>query len=77
MVYTVPMRRIQIYLEEKLDDALKAEAASSGRAKAELIRECVAAHYRGLPGVEDDPLNALVGSVDVEPAEIDEVVYGR
>jgi len=25
----------------------------------------------------DDPITALVGSVDAEPADIDEVVYGR
>ena len=76
-MYTADMRRIQIYLEEELDEALKIEAAGSGRSKAELIREAVAARYRGLEAVDADPLTALVGSVDIEPATVDEVVYGR
>lgn len=77
LVYTPGMRRIQIYLEEDLDEALKVESAGSGRSKAELIRECVAARYQALRTVSEDPLDALVGKFDVEPAEVDDVVYGR
>lgn len=76
-MYTQGMRRIQIYLEEELDEALKVEAAGSGRSKAELIREAVASRYRQLQAVDADPLTALVGRVDIEPADVDEVVYGR
>lgn len=71
------MRRIQIYLEEELDEALKVESAGSGRSKAELIRECVAARYHALRSVSEDPLDALVGRFDIDPADVDDVVYGR
>lgn len=77
MAYTLPMRRIQIYIEETLDDVLQAEAARSGQSKAALIRECVAARYAAAESLEQDPLTALVGSIEAEPADdIDEVVYG-
>lgn len=71
------MRRIQIYIEEQIDDALEAAAARTGRSKAGLIRECVASRYTPLRSGEADPLDALVGSIDADPAEVDEVVYGR
>jgi predicted transcriptional regulator len=70
------MRRIQIYIEEDLDEALQAEATKTGRSKAAIIRECVAARIGRRGAVADDPITALVGSIDVEPADIDEVVYG-
>ena len=70
------MRRIQIYLDEAVDEALQSEAARTGRSKASLIRECVAGRY-GRPAVaEVDPLDRLIGAFDVEPAPVDEVVYG-
>lgn len=71
------MRRIQIYIEEELDDALQAEAARSGCSKAALIRECVSSRYGMLEPVEKDPLSDLVGAFDAEPGDVDEVVYGR
>lgn len=71
------MRRIQIYIDEAVDDALEATAAQTGRSKAALIRECVAACYTAPLPIEKDPMSALVGAVDVEPADVDDVVYGR
>jgi hypothetical protein len=71
------MRRIQIYIEEAVDDALEATAARTGRSKAALIRQCVAACYAAPQPIEQDPMSALVGAVDVEPADVDDVVYGR
>lgn len=76
-MYTIRMRRIQIYIEEELDDRLQAEAARAGRSKAALIREAVAARYERLGPMEEDPLTRLVGSVDADPGDVDEVVYGR
>ncbi len=76
-MYTPAMRRIQIYIEEELDDALQAEAARCSRSKAALIRECVAVRYAPPAALEKDPLTALVGSIDAEPADVDEIVYGR
>ena len=76
-MYTSHMRRIQIYIEEELDEALQAEATRTGRSKAAIIRESVKARM-GRPGkLQKDPITALIGSIDVEPADIDEVVYGR
>jgi hypothetical protein len=70
------MRRIQIYMEEALDELLEAEAARTGSSKAALIRDCVAHHYRGRRR-RDDPINRLVGAFGGDPVEdIDEVVYG-
>jgi len=74
-MYTLHMRRIQIYIEEAVDDALQAEATRTGQSKAALIRECIAARFSERAPLEEDPLTALVGTVDAEPADVDEVVY--
>lgn len=76
-MYTPLMRRIQIYIEEELDEALQAAAAQNGCSKAALIRECVAVKYGTARSLESDPLTALVGTIDAEPGDVDEVVYGR
>lgn len=76
-MYTLSVRRIQIYIDEEIDDVLQAEAASRGRSKAALIRECVSSRYGQRQPRYDDPLTALIGSIDVEPADVDDVVYGR
>jgi hypothetical protein len=68
------MKRLQIYIDEELDDALAAEAARTGTSKAALIRRFVAEHIRGAPG--RDPIDDLVGVSDAEPGDIDSVVYG-
>lgn len=69
------MRRIQLYMDEGLDDRLEAEAAGRGVSKASLIREAVAARY-GAPA-ETDPMEALIGAFGGEPApSVDDVVYG-
>jgi hypothetical protein len=74
-MYTLCMRRIQIYIEEQLDEQLGSEAARAGVSKAALIREAVALRY-GDAGRLADPLDGLVGSLDVEPGKVDDVVYG-
>ena len=77
-MYTASMRRIQIYIEEELDERLQAEAARTGRSKAALIRECVAARMGEAKSPAEDPLTQLVGAFEGEAeAQIDEVVYGR
>ena len=74
-LYTPPMRRIQLYIEEELDERVGAHAARTGVSKASLIREAVAERY-GESAPEDDPLDSLIGSLDVEPGNVDDVVYG-
>lgn len=71
------MRRIQIYIQESLDDILQVEAAKRNRSKASLIRECVSARYGENVQVADDPLTALIGTVDIDPEDVDDVVYGE
>ena len=71
------MRRIQIYVDEELDDALKAESARSGCSKAALIRRCVAEKLALSDATDRDPITALIGTVDVDPGDIDHVVHKR
>ncbi len=71
------MRRIQIYLQEDLDDILQIEAAKLKLSKASLIRECVAARYGGHSRTDTDPLTALIGTVDLEAVDVDEAAYGE
>ena len=64
-------------MNEDLDDALEAEARSTGMSKAALIRACVGERYRRLPPIDRDPLTALLGASDDEPVDdIDAVIYG-
>jgi hypothetical protein len=73
------MKRLQIMIEEDLDDALERQARELGTSKAALIRRYVGERLRPLPSVEDDPLWAFVGSVTGEAddsASVDDVVYG-
>lgn len=70
------MRRIQIHLDQATDDALAAEAARTGTSKAALNRLAVSARFGRLVSADEDPIDRLVGSVDVEPIGVDDVVYG-
>ncbi|HEX8074073.1 MAG TPA: CopG family transcriptional regulator [Thermoleophilaceae bacterium] len=70
------MKRLQIYIQEELDEALAIEAARAGTSKAALIREFVGDRLtKSSP--ERDPLNDLVGRYDDEPGAVDDVVYGQ
>lgn len=71
------MRRIQIHIEELLDEAAEAEAARRGVSKAALIRASLARelhvdrHHQ-----DDDPWAAITGWLDDGPVEdLDAVVY--
>lgn len=73
------VKRLQIMIEEDLDDALAREAAREGVSKAALIRRFVRERLKPLPPLHEDPLWDLVGVVAGEPDDsqrIDEVVYG-
>ena len=71
------MRRVRIYIDEDVADVLTAEAARTGRSKSALIRDCLLARFGTQTSVDDDPITALIGSVDVEPNDVDDVVYDR
>ena len=73
------MKRLQIYIDERLDELLAVRAARERTSKAALIREYVAARFE-LGTRNADPLDALVGDLEGsrdESQSIDEVVYER
>jgi predicted DNA-binding protein len=73
------MKRLQIHIEEELDDALAVAAAQQGTSKAALIREAVAERYASAADGTEALLSMagmFKGSRD-DSASIDEIVYGR
>lgn len=74
------MRRIQIYLDEDVDDALTVEAARLGTSKAALIRESLAGRTQGAGADHDAARERIVGWIKEELPEsdsIDDVIYRR
>lgn len=70
------MKRLQIYIEPEMDEALGVEAAQEGVSKAALIRRLIARHTAGPR--RTDPIDALVGAFGDQPGgSIDDLVYGR
>ncbi len=76
LMYTTSMKRLQIYIQEEIDEALGLEAARSGTSKAALIRQFVAERLQARSPLRSDPLDGLVGAYDEDPGSIEEVVYG-
>lgn len=74
------MRRIQIHLDEAIDDALAREALARHTSKAALIREYVSRHLVVPTTTSSDPSDALIASYEGtsdESARVDDVLYGR
>ena len=70
------MKRLQILIEEDLDDALAIEAKRTGTSKAALIRRFVRDHLSDQEGTGGgDPLAELIGVDEFEPTAVDDVVY--
>ena len=73
------VKRLQIMIEEELDEALARQAAEEGVSKAALIRRYVGERLRPIPPIEEDPIWELVG-MDVgspdDSVSVNEVVYG-
>jgi hypothetical protein len=77
-VYTGRVKRIQIHIDEALDDAAEAEAARRGLSKAALIRASLARELVVDQRPAPDPWKALIGWLDDGPVEdLDAVVYDR
>ena len=77
VVYTPSMRRIQLYLEDDIDEALSGAAARRGISRSALMRDAVRVALASESEELADPLDSLVGGVDVEPDDdLDAVIYG-
>lgn len=74
------MKRLQIHIEEELDDALAVAAAQQGTSKAALIREVVAERYAPAANGTEALMRMagmLKGGSPDDSASIDAVVYDR
>ena len=74
-MYTPTMKRLQIYIDEDLDDALAVRARRAHTSKAALIREAVRLSM-GEPERAVDPFADWIGGSDADAAPVDEVVCG-
>lgn len=71
------MRRLQVHLDEPIDEALAREASRRGISKAAVIRRALARELiDGQVPPVDDPWQALIGCLDSEPVDdLDAVIY--
>ncbi|MGH7425330.1 MAG: ribbon-helix-helix protein, CopG family, partial [Candidatus Methylomirabilales bacterium] len=66
------MRRKQLYIDDDLDEALKALAAATGKSEASHVREALRGYLLAEhPKPEHDPLLALIGLVQDDDAPDD------
>ncbi len=73
------MKRLQIMIEEDLDEALGRQAAKEKTSKAGLLRRYARERLKPLPPLEEDPIYGLFGTVEGgrdDSQRIDDVVYG-
>lgn len=73
------MKRLQIMIDEDLDEALEHQAREEGTSKAALIRRFVRERIKPIPSIREDPLWDIVGMAEGSPTDsmsVNEVVYG-
>ena len=75
VMYSLGMRRLQIYIDDDMDELLAVHARREGTSKAALIRSAVRERYAEY--VTDDPLDEWIGAIDAESGDVDDVVYGE
>lgn len=62
------MRRIQMYIDEALDDALRQAAAIQGRSAASVVRDAVRSYLQSPPGgAVEDPFGPIIGAYEGGP----------
>jgi hypothetical protein len=79
-MYDCSMRRLQIMIDEDLDEALAHQAREEHTSKAALIRRYVRERIKPLPQIEEDALCEFVGMSEGSPGDsmsVDDVVYPR
>jgi len=71
------VKRLQIMIDEDLDQVLERMALDEGTSKAALIRRFVRERVAPLPPIQEDSLWEMVGADDYDPGteSIDDVVY--
>lgn len=69
------MRRLQMLIDEDLDEALEQQARTEGTSKAALIRRYVRERVKGYPPLHADALWRMAGADEFEPAPVDEIAY--
>ncbi|MBA2383090.1 MAG: ribbon-helix-helix protein, CopG family [Actinobacteria bacterium] len=69
------MKRLQIMIDEDLDDALGRRAAKEDVSKAALVRRFVRTGLGSLGPRGLDPIGRMSGVDDFEPADVDDLVY--
>jgi hypothetical protein len=69
------MKRLQIMIDEDLDDALERLAAEEGVSKAALVRRFVRDRLHPLPPLTADSLSRFSGTASFPPEPVDDVVY--
>ena len=76
LMYDCAMKRLQIMIDEDLDDTLARLASERHTSKAALIRDFVRAAICTLPPLKEDPLFTMEGTDSYEPTDsIDTIVY--
>jgi predicted transcriptional regulator len=75
MMYDAEMKRLQMMIDEDLDEALERLARAERTSKAALIRRYVRDRVKGHPPLDADSLWRMAGVDDFDPASVDEIVY--
>ena len=71
------LRRVQLMLDDDLDERIAMQAKLDGVSKSEVVRRILRAEFPSLPPLHEDPIWEMVGAdPDAEPANVDDVVYG-
>lgn len=69
------VKRLQIMIDEDLDQVLERMALQQRTSKAALIRGFVRERVTTLPPIEHDAVSSMIGVDDFAPAPVDDVVY--
>jgi hypothetical protein len=69
------MKRLQIMIEEELDDELERRAFVEKTSKGALVRRFVRRGLGPLPRTERDVLDRMIGADDYPSEAVDDVVY--